>query len=301
MNKVEQLTNLGGFPMTQYTLDFMQQSYRNALAALARLAGDAVIVAGMEDTGDTVAGGWISYNGELLPFTGGPKQSTWIIEENTEDRIFADQVSRTVYFTRSARFAAGGIPYSNLQRIGTLTGMKSIIDAMNAQLSRIWKRGDVIEVDCDAAYMQANFDNTGLGINERAGWAICNGNNGTQNRGGRFAVGYDASKADYNKTGVVGGQEFVSLSVGQLPPHMHTGATQVSARGNPLLQVSITLGQGGSITGSGTKYSTDNFYMHKRVEPDPSFLTTFDTTNTGDGAAHENRPPYFVTLWIMKL
>ncbi len=140
MNKVEQLTNLGGFPMTQYTLDFMQQSYRNALASLARLVGEAVIVAGMEESGDTVADGWISYNGELLPFTGGPRLSTWIVEEVTEDRVFADQVSRTVYFTRSARFAAGGIPYANLQRIGALSAMKGLVDAMNAQLARMWKK-----------------------------------------------------------------------------------------------------------------------------------------------------------------
>jgi hypothetical protein len=289
MNKVEQLTNLGGFPMTQYTLDFMQQSYRDALGALAKLVGNAVIVAGMEETGNNVANGWISYNGELLPFTGGPKQSTWIIEEATEDRLFADQVNRTVYFTRKARFASGGISYSSLQRIETLIGLKGVIAALDTRLTqqveKIWKRGDIIEVDCSTAYLQANFDGTGLGRNERAGWAICNGNNGTRNRAGRFPVGYDASRWEYNTIGNIGGQEAVTLTVGQLPPHMHTGNKQVSARGWP--------------DDSGDR--TDNYYYIHSSRDSWQFHQTFDTNYTGSGQQHENRPPYIVTLWIMKL
>lgn len=292
MNKVEQLTNLGGFPMTQYTLDFMQQSYRDALGGLARLVGDAVIVSGMEETGNTVANGWISYNGELLPFTGGPKQSTWIIEELTEDRLFADQVTRTVYFNRRARFAAGGIPYSNLQRIETLIGLKGVIAALDARLTQqvinVWKRGDIIELDCGPGYLAANFDGSGLGVNERAGWAICNGNNGTRNRGGRFPVGYDPYRWEYNSIGNTGGWESVALTVGQLPPHMHKGATQVSARGNPK-------------EGGHRDNNNDNFYINANREQDWWYRHTLDTTYTGSGEAHENRPPYIVTLWIMKL
>lgn len=292
MNKVEQLTNLGGFPMTQYTLDFMQQSYRGALGALANLVGSAVIVSGMEENGNIVGNGWISYNGELLPFTGGPKQSTWIIEEATENRLFADQVSRTVYFTRKARFAAGGIPYSSLQRIDTLIGLKSTLAAMEARISqqidRVWKRGDLIEIDCSGDYLAANFDGSGLGRNERTGWAICNGNNGTRNRGGRFPIGYDPSRWEYNVIGNMGGQEAVSLSVGQLPPHMHKGATLVSARGNP-------------DDGGARDNGNNNFYINAAREQDPRYRHTLDTTYTGSGEAHENRPPYIVSLWIMKL
>jgi hypothetical protein len=289
MNKVEQLTNLGGFPMTQYTLDFMQQSYRDALGALARLVGSAVIVAGMEETGNNVADGWISYKNELLPFTGGPKQSTWIIENITEDRLFADQVNRTVYSTRRARFAAGGINYSDLQRIETLIGLKGVIAGLDTRLTqqveKIWKRGDIIEVDCSTAYLQTNFDGTGLGRNERAGWAICNGNNGTRNRAGRFPVGYDASRGEYNTIGNIGGQEAVALSVAQMPSHMHTGARRASARGWP--------------KDSGDRI--ENYYYIHADRDNAAYLQSFDTNYTGSGQQHENRPPYIVTLWIMKL
>ena len=40
----------------------------------------------------------------------------------------------------------------------------------------------VIELDVNAAYITANFDGTGLGINLCLGYAICNGQNGTKNR-----------------------------------------------------------------------------------------------------------------------
>lgn len=289
MNKIAELTNLGGFPLTQYTLDFMQQSYREALAAISRLIGNAVIVAGMEESPTNVTDGWISYNGELLPFSGGPKQSTWIIEEITENRRFADDQERTVYFTRRARFGSGGIPYANLQRIDTLLALKSTLAALNNRLSqkidKVWKRGDVIEVDCDAAYLQANFDNTGLGKNERDGWAICNGLNGTRNRGGRFPVGYDPSRSDYNLLGRIGGQEFVTLTVNEMPSHMHTGNKQVSPRGWPKQ--------------SGDR--TDRYYYIDGNKDDWWARETFDTAYTGGNGAHENRPPFFVTLWIMKL
>lgn len=287
MNRVEELTNLGGFPMTQYTLDFMQKSYRESLGALARLVGSAVIVSGMEETGSTVANGWISYNGELLPFIGGPKQSTWIVEELAESRKFADLVDRNVYFTRQARFAAGGIAYSSLQRIETLLGLKNTIASLETRLGQridnVWKRGDVIEIDCSKPYLQANFDSTGLGINERTGWAVCNGANGTKNRGGRFAVGYDPLQFDYNDFGKTGGKDWVSLTAEQNGPHTHGYASPH--------QDNNTWGDGAEENDYGPGWLIN-----------PNRLGYNGTTSSsGYGYPHENRPPFFVTLWIMKL
>jgi len=81
---------------------------------------------------------------------------------------------------------AGGISNRQATELGNRT--KWLYD-------NTWRTGDVKEVDCDGAYIAANFDGTGLGINERIGWAICNGNNGTKNRNGRVSLGYDPSGA----------------------------------------------------------------------------------------------------------
>lgn len=50
-------------------------------------------------------------------------------------------------------------------------------------------KGDIKEVACTQAYISANFNGTGLGTNERLGWAICNGQNGTFDLRDRVTVG----------------------------------------------------------------------------------------------------------------
>ncbi|WPV66578.1 hypothetical protein [Chitinophaga sp. LS1] len=283
MNKIEQLTNLGGFPMTQYTLDFMQSSYHDALAGLSKMIGNGVIVSGMEEVGNNVADGWISYNGELLPFVGGPKQSTWIVEELSESRLFADQVTRNVYFTKRARFASGGIAYGNLQRIETLLSLRDTIANMQAsftqQINKLWKKGDIIEVDCDAQYISDNFTSTGLGVNERDGWAICNGNNGTQNRMGKFPVGYDPSRTDYSPVGKTGGLETVTLIESQMPKHKHS--------------FEVAVEQTGVLT-------TKTYGISGGYSPTAGTFTGGMAT-TGGNQPHENRPPFIATLYIQKI
>jgi hypothetical protein len=50
--------------------------------------------------------------------------------------------------------------------------------------------GTIVIKDVSNAYISANFDGTGLGINEEDGYAICNGNNGTRNWAGRTFIAY---------------------------------------------------------------------------------------------------------------
>ena len=151
-------------------------------------------------------------------------------------------------------------------------------------IKNVWLTGDVKEVDCDAAYITANFDGTGLGINERAGWAICNGDNGTKDRGGRVSVGYETVTVDpsnnvwdaiYNTIGATGGEKRHTLITSEMPAHTHSiqpaYVTGTSAPSN--VRTDSTSGSvGQAVTGS-----------------------------TGGGGSHENRQPFIVTLFIQKL
>ncbi len=123
MNNRIDLTKLGKFPATQYTLQFMQDSYRNALAALAVLIGDKVIISGMVEGQGNVTPGWIAVGGELIPFIGGTVASTVIIEEVKESRTFQDGIIKEVYFKKQARFGSGGFPYTDLQRLTTFIAL----------------------------------------------------------------------------------------------------------------------------------------------------------------------------------
>lgn len=61
----------------------------------------------------------------------------------------------------------------------------------NALKDAVFMVGKVEELDVDANFISTKFNLTGLGIGTMEGFAICNGNNGTKNRNGRVAIGYD--------------------------------------------------------------------------------------------------------------
>ena len=125
MNKRIDLSNLGGFPLTQFTLAEMQESYRGALGAIARLVGDKTILYGVEVVGVNVTNGWIAYNGELIPFIGGTANDKVAITEAAIARTFEDTNIHDAYFTKTATCAAlGDFDFADLvaaSTIGNLT------------------------------------------------------------------------------------------------------------------------------------------------------------------------------------
>ncbi len=125
--------------------------------------------------------------------------------------------------------------------------------------------GDVKEIDVATAYIAANFDATGLGINERLGWAICNGNNGTRNRGGRVSIQYNAS---YPTLGATGGSENAVLV-----SHNHTVGT------SPNDVLGYVTAKSSSTTGG----------------------TPIVTSTVGESGTGKNMQPFIVSLFIQKL
>lgn len=141
----------------------------------------------------------------------------------------------------------------------------------NWNASSSWLTGDIKEIDVSNAYIAANFDGTGLGINERTGWAICNGNNGTKNRNGRVSIGYGTS---YLVMGATGGSETHTLTANELPTiAANLGIVQITGDNT------FTVGD-----------MSPGEYDLKTAAPWP-----------GAGAAHNIMQPYIVTLFIQKL
>ena len=117
------------------------------------------------------------------------------------------------------------------------------------------------------------------------GWSVCDGTKGTPDLRGRFLVGanpaankntsfstYEAkATADSTNTS---GQEKVTLTEAQIPPHTHTYNMHVWGGGDQEAE------GGGN---SGSNRSTQN------------------TGTKGGGQSHENRPPFYAMVFIMKL
>ena len=132
---------------------------------------------------------------------------------------------------------------------------------------------DIKAIYANSTYLGANFESDGLGKNLRAGWAICNGNNGTPNIGGRVIVSYGGSFTTLNATG---GEKEHTLTEAEMPIHSHGLPTDESGA----LDIQ-------SLTATG--------------HTDESYSETTRTTNSGSGQPHNNMPPYIVLVYIMKL
>jgi len=74
----------------------------------------------------------------------------------------------------------------------------ALLDYIQANIAQ---SGDIKRIKCDITYLNDNFEIDGLGKNLRLGWAICNGNNGTDNLAGRVGVGYGIGWSVLGQTG----------------------------------------------------------------------------------------------------
>ena len=146
-----------------------------------------------------------------------------------------------------------------------------------------------------------------------SGWAICNGQNGTPDLRNRFIVGAGNS---YN-VGVTGGFDSVSLSESQIPSHTHSfsgsgshshGINDPSHTHNLLYDHGSFGGSSGAVTPrSGNTPVTPG--ISGRVSSSTTGISvnsqsvtiSGNTGGTGGGQAHENRPPYYALMFIMKL
>lgn len=260
MNNID-FSNLGGFPLEQDTLDFMQLCYKGALGAVAKLCGDKTILYGVENIGGNVSAGWISYNGELLLFQGGAVGANVVISETPTSVTFEDGNVKETYFVRTATCGAvGAFPFSDLVPL--------------LSLQNIWRPGDIKEKYCDDAYIAANFDTDGYGVNAEKGWRIFS--KVVPESAGKVFVNLDKSDSNFYQVGITGGEKMHKLTVSEMPSHNHP-VNPPNSQGDS--------GEGKTVSGN---------------EPS-QLLTQYNTGNAGGDQPHNNLQPFFVILKLIKL
>ena len=152
-----------------------------------------------------------------------------------------------------------------------------VISINNSNNQYGWITGDTKEVVCTREYINANFDLTGLGVNQRVGWAICNGLNGTPNDDGRVTIAFGTNNVDVGTTGGAVTHTLTAAQLPVIPPHTHN-----------IRHANGALIGGYGLDGNNTDFS-GGYYAS---EPSGGF---------GGGQAHNNMQPYIIRLRIMKL
>jgi hypothetical protein len=272
MNRRIDFSQLGGFPATQYTFDYMQKTYSEVIGALASAYGNAVILTGCVVTGSFISSGWVSINSEILPFSGGSVTvgltTSVVVVETRETRRFKNNEEKEVYFSRKSQIGVAigdnGTLWSKFRRLD--------IDP--------WKTGDIKESIVTVEYLTANFDANGIGINERIGWALLDGKSGRVNATKRVSVGYDPGDPAFTP-GATGGSNTQTIQQANLPAvqldvKIPTNATSTSTSGDG----NIVLGNGG---------------------PDAHPGPTLKTAPLGSGTPMSIMQSYYVTVKMIKL
>ena len=121
---------------------------------------------------------------------------------------------------------------------------------------------------------------SGAASNIPDGWRLCDGTYDTPDLRGRFVVGYDADDGDHNTIGNNGGEKTHKLTVSEMPSHYH----------------SITM-WGGDIADDWKKQN--NLYLTHDKWSDQH--NNRDFSSVGGDQPHENRPPYYVLCYIMRV
>jgi hypothetical protein len=185
---------------------------------------------------------------------------------------------------RSLRYKVGGTPRKihteTIIRLQTLDWVNTNVAAENrilvSDVQRVYSLPPkaVIEIDILSDTYSNCFDNTGLGINQYTGWAICNGQNGTLNRSGRVPV-QASDDPDFDTLGKKGGSKTATLSAANMPPHNHNIPVAVEAGPGSAGGLSATTG--------------------------PNALTSVTGGAGGQAQPFSILQPYIVTLFIQRL
>jgi len=155
----------------------------------------------------------------------------------------------------------------------------ALLDYIKANLSQ---SGDIKRVKCDLTYLTANFEVDGLGKNLRLGWAICNGNYGTDNLAGKSGIGYGLGFSTL-------GQE-LGYADTTLVEHSHFSVSTAAVEG-VFSSIRKFLG---SLRTSGVNLEYD-------LQGKSTIPTTGETTTVGLSGTGKNYHPSVINLYIMKL
>lgn len=309
------------FPVDAETFDCIQRN-QALLAVLGNIAGDRTVLLGCEpeQEGARRREGYVFIRtkefpeGEILYWEGGSVAAGMYLKKEPVAVSAYGYTFPRAYTTRSLAPGIGEESYAwtEMRDIAALPQLEQTIDALRTELAalapppvgivQMWAGAEIPDGYelCDGRELRvSDYPELHAVLGTRFNRCCdCNGRPYATTEGcfrlpdlrGRFVVGYDASDADYEACGRSGGEKTHMLDIREMPSHAHRFKDYYFSENYD------EAGRGGrdyfaaKAIGS-SKTDHDNHYL---------YYLEHDTEASGDAAAHENRPPYYVLAYIMK-
>jgi len=308
MNNINFLAK-DNFPLSSDVMDFLQSMVK-LNANFAALGGQTYILSGCASDGTgNVAPGAVVIDGEILPFAGWSSASgavpakAMIEQTSTTLHAFGEdypeaQTGRAVKLSVSGTYDWPFLPVKSNRELQTMIesikgdapGTVKMWAGLIAKIPNEYRlcNGDILS---KLDYPEL-FDTIGTVF----------GGSGNPNEfalpdlRGRFIAGYDNADNDYKSIGNAGGQKEITLEARHLPSHNHRDITDGSF--NKLSA------RAADIDSSKTPGSTDS--NEASLEYRVGGMTSgqwsqAEIKSVGEDNPHENRPPYFVLAYIIKV
>lgn len=314
------------FPLDCETMEYIQNNQHLA-EMLGAIAGDRVILSGCNQVGARFMPGYIFLRttdhpqGEVLAFAGGDKSFTHIYLDKTPVSVTANSDNYpNAYTIRQLKPGLGSEQYpwadftvltdkTNRQLLAEIASLRTQIDSLqpapvgsimmwpSATIPANWQLCDGSSLNRQEYAALFSVLGTTYGNNDSSTFRI-------PDMRGLFVAGRGAN--NYNALNQKGGSNTVALSVNEMPKHNHDTGTSTE-------DGSVTTTQNGGHTHSYTKPTVDNT---KVGTYDGANVRSAGSANTGSaglhthtvplkargaGAAHENRPPFIVLNYIIKI
>lgn len=299
------------FPFDCETLEYMANNTQMC-AMLGNIAGDKTILYGCTLSGTTRSEGYVflrtedNPTGEILRWVGGSVASGMHIVKTD---ISVNEDYPKAYTTRTlapGQGSEGDEAYSwdDFTTLACTKDIKASLDALAAEVHAITQEplgvikmwaGTTVPTGyhlCDgSALLISEYPLLSQALGTAFNTANdMNGSPYTTSAGyfrlpdlrGRFVVGMSNSGYDYNTMGGSGGLKEVALTTQEMPSHSHTASYRNSGDDEGYVDKPYISGAGYDAQGVTNS-------------------TTITISSTGGNQPHENRPPYYVLAYIIKL
>jgi len=282
MNNIN-FTAKNSFPLSTEVMGFLQDMVK-LNANFAALGGANYILAGCVDDGSgNVSAGSIVINGEILPLEAGKKKTKITVQQKHKTLTAFGADYPEALISRTAKFSdTGEYNWGNFARVLTNSQIEEKINKISGVPvgSVLMWSGKIGDFSNEYMLCNGNFISK---IDYPELYSVIGDMYGAGGNSfripdlqSRFIVGYSPNQTDYNNPGKTGGSETVTLSVAQIPSHAH----RVKA-------------EGASGNGEGDRHRITDWTSESQ--------DIKSSESIGGNHAHENRPPYFVLAYIIKV